>query len=206
MQYRISEIFSSVQGEGCNTGISMVIVRLQGCNIRCSWCDTKYTWPADKGKEMSEEEIVQEVKKSAGPRWIMLTGGEPTMQNLGPLCEALHKVHYRIALETNGTLPLQGRVDWLCMSPKLQVPGGSSIDRNILLRAEELKFVIHDQEGLNAVDEFLAKWRLALNEGYIQICLQPESGDPDATQFCYETCIQRGWRLSIQLHKLISVR
>jgi len=208
MYYEIIEIYSAVQGEGVNAGIPMVVVRLRGCNLRCLWCDTKYAWP-DAGvgsKSMDEESIAVEVQKFPGIQWVMLTGGEPTAQNLYLLCSALHDVGKDIALETNGTLPISGRVDWICISPKLGVPGGDRINIPALLEVDELKFVIGDQHDIDLVNQFLVDHLHHLLRGHVQICLQPQSQDVEATKLCYEECIKKGWRLSVQLHKLIGIR
>lgn len=206
--YEVIEIYSAVQGEGVNAGLPMVIVRLRGCNLRCPWCDTKYAWP-DAGvgsKSMNAQAIVEEVKRYPNIRWVMLTGGEPTMQDLSSLCSALNAIGRSTALETNGTLPIHRGVDWACVSPKLNVLGGDRILIPNLLIANELKFVVGCEEDLNLVNQFLIDHLQHLLRGNVQICLQPESQDPIATKLCYEECVERGWRLSVQLHKFIGIR
>lgn len=206
--YEVVEIYSAVQGEGVNAGLPMVIVRLRGCNLRCSWCDTKYAWPeAGIGsKAMRAESIVEKVEEFPNIQFVMITGGEPTMQDLGPLCSALNAIGRYTALETNGTLPVTGHPDWVCVSPKLNVPGGSKVYIPNLLIADELKFVIGFQEDLDLVNQFLIDHLQHMLRGHVQICLQPESQDPSATQLCYETCVAKGYRLSVQLHKFIGIR
>ena len=205
MQYLVNEIYATIQGEGTKTGVPMVIVRLQGCNLRCPWCDTKYSWP-EGGMVLDAETIVEKVKQFPGIEWTMLTGGEPTTQVLGPLCNALHEAGKQIALETNGILPLSGLVDWLCISPKLSVPGGAHINTQTLFMSDELKFVIGDQQDLVLVNQFLRDYTSQLLRGHIQICLQPMSQSVEATKLCYEECVKKGWRLSVQLHKFINIR
>jgi len=203
--YQINEIYSAVQGEGCNTGIPMVIIRMQGCNLTCSFCDTKYTW-SKGGVAMDVETIVEKVKEFPGIQWVMITGGEPTMQPLDELCSELNAIGRNTALETNGTLPIPRGIDWVCISPKLNVPGGNRILIPNLLTADELKFVVGFQEDLDLVNQFLIDHLQHILRGHATICLQPESQDSSATKLCYEECIKKNWRLSVQLHKFIGIR
>lgn len=117
MQYSISEIYESVQGEGVNTGKRVVILRLSGCNLDCQWCDTDHS----PSLFMTEREVVSYIDAfSSGT--VLLTGGEPTIQNIRPLCEEIRAAGYRIFLETNGTTDLEkvrDVIDWITVSPKL---------------------------------------------------------------------------------------
>lgn len=202
MVYRVNEIVATVQGEGCNTGIPMVLVRLQGCDCRCAFCDTPHAMDPEGGREMTAEDIVEEVTRYQGPEWVLLTGGEPTMQDLGSLCQALSTAGYQIALETNGARTISYRgFDWICVSPK-----AARIHEDASMYADELKFIVRTSKDIDRVETFLAEHSQHRLEGYTTICLQPESRDPEATRLCYEACIANGWRLSIQVHKLIEVR
>ena len=103
-QYPIMEIFDSIQGEGSWLGIPATFIRFAGCNLRCEWCDTKNSW--QQGSMMTVEAILDQVYKSS----IIITGGEPTLCELGPLIDALRaREKVKIAIETNGTNPINVR-------------------------------------------------------------------------------------------------
>jgi len=182
---RVNTIYPAIQGEGCLTGTPMILVRLQGCDLRCPWCDTKEVWSVDGGIELPVPVIVEQVRQATtGHQWVLVTGGEPTMQRLGPLVDALHGTGYRVALESNGNFGTDAAFDWVCISPK------GKVDSNILCAADEVKYVVKDSIPDDVPD------------GPV-ICLQPVSQDLEATALCIETVQERGWRLSIQLHKYL---
>ncbi|MBU7014863.1 MAG: radical SAM protein [Theionarchaea archaeon] len=103
MSLEVSEIFFSLNGEGLLMGVPTLFVRLSGCNLRCTWCDTTYAW--DPGRSLSVDQIKNQVleKDNGHCQWALLTGGEPLIQDVRPLVDAL-KPHYKIAIETNGSL------------------------------------------------------------------------------------------------------
>lgn len=104
--FHVTEIFDSIDGEGKRTGLMAVFVRLAGCNLRCSYCDTAYSLTLDDTKEaLSEEELLQRIHSYPWKR-ITLTGGEPMLHPLHHLCEVLGKEGYDINIETNGAVPL----------------------------------------------------------------------------------------------------
>ena len=108
--YPIVEIFHSVQGEGYHTGIPHVFVRFGNCNLRCEWCDTNFL-----EYEMRDlEDIVSEVSSYNCDR-VIFTGGEPALQDLGSIGMELKKLGLHISIETNGTIPVDPIVDWICV-------------------------------------------------------------------------------------------
>ena len=132
MDYKISDIFYSVQGEGVHTGTAMHFIRLAGCNINCEFCDTNH-------KEvgvMNEEAILASLGKSFSNK-VVITGGEPLLQDVKPLCSLLRRHGFKIHLETNGSLPIQGEFfDWITISPKTE-----DISQENLHVAYEIKFL-----------------------------------------------------------------
>ena len=101
---KINEIYASIQGESSHTGLPCVFIRLTGCNLRCSWCDTAYAFY--EGKNLTVEETLQKVETFGLPL-VEITGGEPLLQeDVYPLMEALLKKGYRVMLETSGALPI----------------------------------------------------------------------------------------------------
>ena len=111
--YRVNEIFYSLQGEGANTGTPAVFVRFAGCNLRCPFCDTEF----DSYTEMTAAEIADEIGRFPAD-FVVLTGGEPSLQVDDALVETLHARDLVIAVETNGTRPLPADIDWVTCSPK----------------------------------------------------------------------------------------
>lgn len=220
--YALNDAYLAIQGEGCHTGQAMALVRLHGCPVGCPFCDTKETWiAAEPFKVPSITEALGtnprwcEVEPAAVaiylrrtmPQipWVLLTGGEPAMRPLGPLVSALHGSGYKVALETSGTAlgHLDAGCDWVCVSPKYDMPGGLPVLDAALDSADELKFVVGKQADLGVVDACLS--RLTPKPSRI-VCLQPLSCQSKATELCIETVKARGWRLSLQIHKMIAER
>lgn len=202
-KYRVHEIFSSLQGEGFWTGTPMVFVRLSGCNLVCPFCDTDHV----ACTEMTAGEIVAEAHRcDGGCRRICLTGGEPSLQADAALISAFHDAGYTVHLETNGTCPVPEDMDWVCLSPKEDVPGLKGNGKVVLERADELKLVYDGtlpEERLAYWAGFPAAWH------FLQPC---DTGDPVKNRAVLEQTIARVqekgtvWRLSLQTHKLLGIR
>ncbi|HEY9765836.1 MAG TPA: radical SAM protein [Chroococcales cyanobacterium] len=166
---RIHEIFSSIQGEGLFLGAPSTFIRLTGCNLRCSWCDTKFAF--EGGLEMSVEKIRVET------RHVVITGGEPLLQDIGFLVARLEKNF--VTVETNATIFSDLEVDLWSLSPKLGSSGqrgDPAIADAFLFRHPgrlQLKFVVADKEDLDAIKEYLSSLK-NLEEGKVPILLQPE--------------------------------
>jgi 7-carboxy-7-deazaguanine synthase len=132
----------------------------------------------------------------------MVTGGEPAEQDLEYLVACLHAASFKVAIETSGTATghLGASFDWVCVSPKIDMPGGKPILKTAIESADEIKHVVGKQEDIDRLDRLIASVSLA---PHVQICLQPVSQSPKATELCYRTCLERGWRLSLQMHKYL---
>ena len=117
MMYPIVEIFRSIQGEGFNAGTPAVFVRLAGCNLNCSFCDTdnNAVFLADS---FQLKQMIDEIREKAP--LVIVTGGEPTLHDLAPLSSSLRSLPVRVAIETNGTRVLRPdeKFDWVTVSPK----------------------------------------------------------------------------------------
>jgi 7-carboxy-7-deazaguanine synthase len=138
-----------------------------------------------------------------GPKWVLVTGGEPAQYPLKTLVEALHRQVYKVALETSGTEigHIGAGFDWVCVSPKINMPGGKMIKPEALEVADEIKHVVGIQRDIDNLDQLLTEVSLKAN---VQICLQPVSLSQKATALCIETVQRRGWRLSVQVHKYLN--
>ena len=191
------EIFYSLQGEGLRTGQATTFVRFAGCNLACDFCDTDFRIREQSSLEM----VIQTVRsQTTHCRWVCLTGGEPTIHDLKPLCDVLHDHGYSIQMETNGTRPQPSwEVDHVTVSPKESQ--GGKLHAWYLTHATEFKHVIDDQ---NDIDLVLATSALHTNPVY----LQPNSLNPSAEEICVKSVLRypQRFRLSLQTHKLLSIR
>ena len=197
--YRINEIFYSLQGEGFWTGTPMVFVRLSGCNLQCPFCDTDHA----EFTQMSASTIVEEALKAGdGCRRICLTGGEPSLQADDGLISAFHAAGFTVHMETNGTREVPAGVDWVTLSPKNQVAGLKGDGTVVLKKADEVKLVFAPGVYPSAWEEFPATWH------FLQPC---DVADPVRNREILRLTIEYiqlhpSWRLSLQTHKLLSIR
>ena len=210
--YKVNDIFSSLQGEGHHTGRAATFVRFAGCNLRCSFCDTDFT----HYREMSAEEIVKSVKQYT-TRFVVLTGGEPSLQVDDTLVTALHEAGFYIAVETNGTRLLPEGIDWVTVSPK-QPLTTTPLPQIESGRVNEIKVVLYG----TANDILLSVEHLEKEAEYTRdsfhnlpsplLFLQPcDVGDAqrnaEITRQCIEYIMQHPcWQLSLQTHKLANFK
>ena len=195
--FPIVEIFHSVQGEGHHTGTSSIFIRFGRCNLRCPWCDTEF----DEWEDMTLGQVIDEVSKFDCDR-IILTGGEPALQDLPTLCGALGTLGYHISIETNGTVAIpDGIVDWICVSPKDQEYPEVPIRQR---EGDELKVVYTGQD--------LSMYN-SLRNGFDHLYLQPCYDESKSVEWnglnfhkTFELVRSRSeWRLSLQTHKWMCV-
>lgn len=144
----VVETFHSLQGEGHHSGRSAFFIRLAGCTVGCTWCDTKHSWPEAAHPQRHLGELAQEAAEAErqGAAFTVITGGEPLHHNLDALASALRQAtSHPLHLETSGIDPLSGRPDWVTLSPKPHRPPR----QELLSRCDELKVVIHEQTDLD---------------------------------------------------------
>lgn len=192
-QYKINEIFYSLQGEGYHTGTPAVFVRFSGCNLRCPFCDTSH----EEGRFMTAEEIVTAISAYSS-RFTVITGGEPSLFLTDELVSALHACGRYIAVETNGTHTLPDGIDWVTCSPKYDVIPPAKV---CLTKCNELK-VVYTRQDMRIYDSVIADWR------FLQPC---DTGNARENRLLLHEAIEYckshpSWRLSLQTHKLINIR
>lgn len=192
---KIKEIFYSLQGEGGFTGRPAVFVRFSGCNLACPFCDTDFKG----GDDYTEDGLIEAVGQFPC-KFIVFTGGEPTLQLTESLVKKLHKAGYYLAMETNGTRAYPKGVDWVTVSPKNDFCYTARLYPDNR-PAEEVK-VVYD--GHNDPDKYAHLGVLK----YIQPC---DTGDADRNRAILERAVEwlkehPKWRLSLQTQKIINVR
>lgn len=191
------EHFYTLQGEGLHTGKAAYFIRLGGCDVGCVWCDVKESWDASKHPLMTIDEITTLAAANPG-RIAVITGGEPALHNLTALCDKLHSEGFKTHIETSGSSPIVGDIDWVTLSPKkFKAPIQEALDM-----ANELKVVVYHPSDLKWAEEHAAKV-----PGNCLLYLQPEWSKRDAVTPLIIDYIQQNpkWQLSLQTHKYINI-
>ncbi|MDF0489822.1 7-carboxy-7-deazaguanine synthase [Sphingomonas sp. H39-1-10] len=210
MSYAVKEMFLTLQGEGVNAGARAVFVRFAGCNLWsgreedrgtavCRFCDTDFVGinGLGGGRFADAGALAAAVARFWGDgresRFVVLTGGEPMLQVDDALVDALHAADFRIAIETNGTLPVHPGIDWVCVSPKA---GSVVVQRS----GDELKLV-WPQAGSDP--EALERWDFA--NFLVQPMDDATAVDNQAAAIALAMARPK-WRLSLQTHKFLGLR
>lgn len=206
-QYPIVELFDSIEGEGRRTGYMAVFVRFAGCNLRCSYCDTSYAWEtSDAAETLSLEQLVSRIHQYPWKR-VTLTGGEPMLQDLEPLCRQLGLEGYEVNIETNGAVALFPQRPWnLFYTMDVKSPSSGERDKMLMdnldrLTAQDvIKFVVGTEADLQDMLQVVKAYT-----GPARIYLSPVFGQMEPARlvdFVREhaltnVCVQ------VQLHKVI---
>lgn len=213
MSYAVKEIYYTIQGEGLNGGRAAVFLRFSGCNLwsgraedrgkgrgGCSaWCDTDFVGTDGPlgGRYETPQDLAVHVHglwpKGEGVPLVVCTGGEPLLQLDTALIEALHRVGFEVAIESNGTVVVPPGIDWVCISPKANAP-------IVVNKGNELKLA-YPQEGMPPEAYEHLDFRAFL--------LQPIDGPrvEENTQQVLEYCLAHPrWRVSLQAHKYLQIR
>lgn len=191
---KINEIFYSIQGEGERVGKPTIFVRFSGCNLRCPFCDTDFK----SGVFMSDEEILHELQKYPA-KYVVFTGGEPSLYIDNAICNLLHHHGYTIGIETNGTMPITAPVDWITLSPKDAFVENAEV---VLDWCNEIKLVYKGQ-NLARYDTI----KVSHNK-YLQPCDECDRVKNHENLLLVLDYIKEHpeWRISVQLHKILDVR
>lgn len=191
------EDFYSVQGEGHHTGKAAYFIRIGGCDVGCSWCDTRFSWNPDVHPVTGTTEIVSRVVAS-GADSVVITGGEPLMWNLDFLCSELKQKNIETFLETSGAYPLSGEWDWICLSPKRNMPPVPPIYE----MAHELKVIVSDESDLRWAEE-----QRKMVTGNCLLYLQPEWSRYEKIVSLIVEYVKMNpeWMISLQSHKFMRI-
>lgn len=201
----VNEIFYSIQGESTFAGLPFIFIRLTGCNLRCSWCDTEYAF--HEGEKMAVQEIL-EVIKPYETSFVEITGGEPLLQqNVSILIEELAKASYTVLVETSGSVDIDRAPYPARRIMDIKCPGSGMHEKmdwkNIerLRPGDEIKFVVKDQDDFNYACDIIRKFP-ALTD--YPLLISPVWGEVDLEKLA-EWIKDSGipFRLQLQLHKLI---
>jgi 7-carboxy-7-deazaguanine synthase len=205
----VQSIFATIQGEGPYVGWPSIFLRLGGCNLACSFCDTEF----ESFKPMSLTEIIASITGLAGSarskrthNLVVITGGEPLRQNIVPLCEQLLELEFAVQIETNGTLwrPLPEAAQVVC-SPKNTGRGYFPVRADVLARAQALKFIVSQESAdyNHVADVGQSAYPVAV---YVQpMDEQDEKRNAENLAFAMDLARKHGYRLSLQTHKLLGI-
>lgn len=195
----IKEIFYSLQGEGLNTGRAAIFIRLSRCNLRCTFCDTDF----DGGEELTDQEIAQAISPYPG-RFIVWTGGEPTLQLNDETVAYFHSLGYEQAIETNGTRRPPKGLDYITCSPKPEAL--HRLHESFPEGVSEFRFPIGAEGDLPPSVEslptaqaylvspiFVGDDAMTMDQTALRRCIAFVQAHPE-------------WRLSLQMHKLIHIK
>ena len=206
-KYRINEIFYSLQGEGKYTGHAAVFVRFSGCNLRCPFCDTDFK----QFTEMTAAEIVSRVNEWKNCGFVVLTGGEPTLQVDKELVGMLKDEGFYVAMETNGTGHVPENVDWVTLSPKSCFV--SQAPALVTMKVNEVKVVFtgtYDPEiwrsHLEAEHWMLQPLRYTGDWLIENVDAWEDDRNDNLDDTVRYILAHPFWRLSVQLHKIAGLR
>jgi 7-carboxy-7-deazaguanine synthase len=218
---QITEIYKSIQGESTHAGLPCVFVRLTGCNLRCSWCDSEYTFSG--GHRMTAEEVFEEVEQlSPSGGLVEITGGEPMLQEreVVPLMQRLLDEGYTVLLETSGERPLEQVPKSVVKIVDVKCPNSGEPDTfcmenlETLTSGDEVKFVLSDRSDYDFARDFVTRYHLA---GRVSAILfspafsKDAGGDRDTSHCLLDPRELAEWmladnvpaRLGLQIHKFI---
>ena len=215
------EQFHSLQGEGYHAGKSAYFVRLAGCKVGCSWCDTKHSWDEKRYPSVSIEKIIDQIKiaKGKGASFCVITGGEPLQHNLDNFCKAIKQISIgeklnsmKIHIETSGVNAISGTFDWITLSPKRHSPPKNYFLKN----CDEIKIIINEKEDIEFAiqikKEILKQFRLSKIEGSLIkedkfYYLQPGWNNKNGFSLAIDYVKNNpDWKLSLQTHKYLKIK
>jgi len=221
--YSVKEAYYTLQGEGAHTGRPAVFLRFAGCNLWtgkedgrekaiCKFCDTDFVGTdGENGGRYTAIELADKVNELWGPiernrafKYVVMTGGEPSLQVDEELIQAFHSLRFEVAIETNGTNPIGPlNLDWICVSPK----AGAEIKQDW---GNELKLVYPQEENRPEDFELMGFSYFYLqpkDDEYSLSALTRAGNTEDNIKACIDYCLKHPrWRLSLQTHKILNLK
>jgi 7-carboxy-7-deazaguanine synthase len=201
---KICEIFKSIQGEGIFSGLPTIFIRMTGCNLRCSWCDTKYAYHS--GKEITIKKILKKLENMKNKR-VCITGGEPLLQ---PLIYELMKIlinkRYEISIETNGSIDISKIPKKVSIALDIKCPSSGEWQKmnfknlDILEKKDQCKFIIKNKEDYDYAKKIVNRYKLIEKTNVIFSPVY-RTEVKRLINLILKDCLDV--RLSIQLHKII---
>ena len=215
------EQFHSLQGEGYHAGKSAYFIRLAGCKVGCSWCDTKHSWDEKKYPSISIKKIIDQIKiaQKKGASFCVITGGEPLQHNLDDFCKAIKQITIgekqnamKIHIETSGVNSISGSYDWITLSPKRHSPPKKYFLKNF----NEIKIIINEQQDIEFAiqikKEVLKQSQFPKIEGSLKkkdkvYYLQPGWNNKNGFSLAIDFVKNNpDWQLSLQTHKYLKIK
>ncbi len=194
----VMEEFYSLQGEGYNTGRAAYFIRIGGCDVGCHFCDVKEAWDASVLAPTNIDDIVERALTYPA-KSVIITGGEPLLYNLNPLCTKFKENSIETILETSGSSKMSGQWDWVCISAKRNFP---PLEQNMKY-ANELKMIICEENDFAFAEEYASK----VNINNCLLYLQPEWSVRNKMMHRIVEYIKLNpkWRISLQSHKYMQI-
>jgi 7-carboxy-7-deazaguanine synthase len=192
----LMEAFYTLQGEGYHKGSAAYFVRIGGCDVGCHWCDVKESWDAERHPPTPIDQIILNAKEYSDT--VVVTGGEPLMWNLNPLCESLHEFEIQVHIETSGAYTVTGKWDWFCLSPKKnKLPVDQAYEH-----ADELKMIIYNKDDFKFAEQQAEKVGLEC-----KLFLQPEWSRREKVMPLIVDYVLKNpkWKASLQTHKYLNI-
>lgn len=197
VEYPLMEDFYTIQGEGVHTGRPAYFIRTAGCDVGCWWCDVKESWDEERHPKARVADIAARAAGSGAPMAV-ITGGEPLLHDLDPLTYRLRVKGLDVHIETSGSSPLSGYLDWVTLSPKrFKKP----LD-GIFPHVDELKVVVLKNKDIEWAEENAERC-----PDHTRLLLQPEWGTPSSMELIVDYVKRHPeWGISLQTHKFLGVR
>lgn len=192
MKLNVNEIFYSLQGEGGRSGEPSIFIRLTKCNLSCSFCDTDFA----EGQDMDINEILSAIKEFPC-KWIIWTGGEPTIQLTDEILQLFKKAGYKQAIETNGTRKVPEAIDYISCSPKKNYGKAKDVNPKV----SEIRIPIQTGDSLPDIEVLPIA-----DKYYISPIFDGDKKNSSNIDYCVELVKKNPrWTLSLQIHKLIGI-
>ncbi|MCH8569398.1 MAG: 7-carboxy-7-deazaguanine synthase QueE [Balneolales bacterium] len=194
--YPVMEHFYTIQGEGAHSGRASYFIRTAGCDVKCWWCDVKDSWDANAHPEMKSGLLADLAARSGAP-FAVITGGEPLLHDLTALTNSFKRRGLAVHIETSGSSPLSGSLDWITLSPKrFKKP----LDE-VFPYVDELKVVVLTKKDLEWAELNASKC-----PDSTKLMLQPEWETPASVSLIIEYVkANPKWGISLQTHKFLNV-